>query len=103
MLSPSEVDAAYEVGMPVSLAAALMPFQREGVKFCLARGGRCLIADEMGVGKTLQAIALAACYEVRGKRHKEKLGGTHQDGEKHRGRWGGIPRKVRKRNRGKEM
>lgn len=24
-----------------------------------------LIADEMGVGKTVQALALAACYQVR--------------------------------------
>jgi SNF2 family DNA or RNA helicase len=64
VLPPSEVEASYVKGMPVSLAAALMPFQHEGVMFGLARGGRCLIADEMGVGKTLQAIALAACYEV---------------------------------------
>ena len=41
---------------------ALLPFQREGILFGLERGGQCLIADEMGVGKTVQAIALAACY-----------------------------------------
>jgi hypothetical protein len=46
------------------LASALLPFQREGVRFGLLRGGRVLIADEMGVGKTLQALALAACYQV---------------------------------------
>ena len=28
----------------------------------MARGGRCLIADQMGVGKTIQALALGACY-----------------------------------------
>ena len=50
--------------MPAFLEAALLPFQREGVLFGLARGGRCLIADEMGVGKTVQAIALASCYQV---------------------------------------
>lgn len=60
---PSEVAARLE-SMPASLAAALLPFQREGVSFALARQGRALIADEMGVGKTLQAIALASCYEV---------------------------------------
>ncbi|GIM10874.1 hypothetical protein Vretimale_14474, partial [Volvox reticuliferus] len=49
--------------MPPSLRTALMPFQLQGVQFGLARHGRCLIADEMGVGKTVQAIALAACYE----------------------------------------
>lgn len=50
--------------LPPSLGAALLPFQREGVVFGLERHGRVLIADEMGVGKTVQAIALAACYEV---------------------------------------
>ncbi|KXZ49817.1 hypothetical protein GPECTOR_19g268 [Gonium pectorale] len=60
--SASEVSARL-ARMPPSLRAALMPFQRQGVEFGVARGGRCLIADEMGVGKTVQAIALAACYE----------------------------------------
>lgn len=50
--------------MPASLAAALMPFQSKGVRYAIERQGRCLIADEMGVGKTLQAIALASCYQV---------------------------------------
>ena len=50
--------------MPAALRGALMPFQAEGVRFGVERCGRCLIADEMGVGKTLQAVALAACYEV---------------------------------------
>jgi hypothetical protein len=59
---PDEVCAAY-ARMPAPLQRALLPFQREGVRFGLARGGRCLLADEMGVGKTVQAIALAACYQ----------------------------------------
>lgn len=42
-----------------------MPFQSEGVRFGLERGGRVLIGDEMGVGKTVQAITLASCYQVR--------------------------------------
>ncbi len=42
-----------------------MKFQEEGIRFGLARQGRVLIADEMGVGKTLQAIALASCYQVQ--------------------------------------
>ena len=41
------------------------PVQREGVRFGLERRGRVLLADEMGVGKTVQAIALSACYQVR--------------------------------------
>ncbi|GFR52842.1 hypothetical protein Agub_g15469, partial [Astrephomene gubernaculifera] len=60
--SPDDISARLQ-RMPPSLRTALMPFQRQGVEFGLARGGRCLIADEMGVGKTVQAIALASCYE----------------------------------------
>jgi len=41
-----------------------MPFQRAGVQFALRREGRTLLADEMGVGKTVQAIAIASCYRV---------------------------------------
>lgn len=52
--------------MAPSLERALLPFQRQGVRFGLERGGRCLIADEMGVGKTLQAIAMASCFQVGG-------------------------------------
>jgi len=37
-----------------TLEQKLMPFQREGVRFALARGGRCLIGDQMGLGKTIQ-------------------------------------------------
>lgn len=62
-LSEEEVDRRY-ARMPASLAAALLPFQREGARYAIARRGRCLIADEMGVGKTLQAIAFASCYQV---------------------------------------
>lgn len=38
--------------------------QSEGVEFGLRHHGRCLIADEMGVGKTVQGIALSSCYRV---------------------------------------
>ena len=44
-------DAEVEEGLqkvPAPLRRALMPFQREGVMFGLARRGRVLIADEMG-------------------------------------------------------
>ena len=40
--------------IPSKLRSVLLPFQVEGVKYGLRRGGRCLIADEMGVGKTIQ-------------------------------------------------
>jgi hypothetical protein len=48
--------------MEERLPDGLYPYQREGVSFGLARGGRCLIGDEMGLGKSLQALALAAQY-----------------------------------------
>ncbi len=51
--------------LPATLSAALLPFQHQGVRFGLQHNGRVMLADEMGVGKTLQAIALACCYEVR--------------------------------------
>lgn len=37
-------------------------FQQEAVRFALERCGRVLLADSMGLGKTVQAIALAAAY-----------------------------------------
>ena len=47
---------------PAGLAAGLMSFQREGVRFALARGGRALVGDDMGLGKTIQAIAISCAY-----------------------------------------
>ena len=35
----------------------LYPFQYVGVHFAQLAGGRCLIGDDMGIGKTIQAIA----------------------------------------------
>ncbi|KAG2482021.1 hypothetical protein HYH03_019029 [Edaphochlamys debaryana] len=47
-------------GQP-SLASKLLAFQREGVRFALQRDGNALIADEPGLGKTLQACATMQC------------------------------------------
>jgi len=47
------------------LAVLAAPVVLQGVLYGLTRGGRVLIADEMGVGKTVQALALAACYQVK--------------------------------------
>lgn len=44
--------------LPLKLKDSLLPFQWEGVRFGLRRGGRCLLADEMGVGKTIQVSVL---------------------------------------------
>ena len=75
-LPPADAVQQLYARMPPFLEAALLPFQREGVLFGLARGGRCLIADEMGVGKTVQAIALASCYKVRVRRRGWGLQGS---------------------------
>ena len=40
----------------------LYPFQYAGVAFAELTGGRCLIGDDMGVGKTIQAIAYASLH-----------------------------------------
>lgn len=48
--------------LPEALSMGLLPFQKDGVKFCVARNGRALIADDMGLGKTVQAIATATYF-----------------------------------------
>ena len=49
--------------LPKKLKANLYPFQKEGIQFGLDHHCRFLIADEMGVGKTIQAIALCHLYK----------------------------------------
>ena len=49
--------------MPKDLREKLLPFQVQGVQFGIRKECRMLFADDMGVGKTVQAIALASCYE----------------------------------------
>ena len=61
LLSDDQVDERLD-RLPRMLREALYPFQLDGVRYGLARGGRCLIADQMGVGKTIQALALGACF-----------------------------------------
>ena len=41
----------------------LFPFQYVGVRFGELAGGRWLLGDDMGVGKTIQALAYAALHE----------------------------------------
>ena len=42
---------------------ALYDFQKEGIKFGLERKGRILLADEMGVGKTVQALGISLLFK----------------------------------------
>jgi len=48
--------------LPTRLARCLLPFQTEGVRFIVGKGGRAICADEMGCGKTFTAMATAAHY-----------------------------------------
>lgn len=53
---------AVPLRVPTSLMEKLRAFQVAGVRFAVARGGRALLGDEMGCGKTAQAVAFAAHY-----------------------------------------
>ena len=48
--------------LPEKIRKSLYIFQSEGIKFGINHHCRFLLADEMGVGKTLQAISLAYIY-----------------------------------------
>jgi DNA repair and recombination protein RAD54B len=59
------LDSAGMLSVDQALAAALRPHQKEGVQFmydCLTGvrgpGGGCILADTMGLGKTIQALTL---------------------------------------------
>jgi SWI/SNF-related matrix-associated actin-dependent regulator 1 of chromatin subfamily A len=43
----------------------LYPYQKVGVQFVDRAGGRCLIADAPGLGKTVQAIAYAQLHKLK--------------------------------------
>lgn len=46
------------------LLESLYPFQREGIELCLSRNGRILLADDMGLGKSIQALGIATFYRL---------------------------------------
>ena len=48
--------------LPKKLRKSLYDFQIDGIKFGIEHHCRFLLADEMGVGKTIQAISLAYIY-----------------------------------------
>lgn len=49
--------------LPLSLYNSLYNFQKVGVQFGLDHFGRIILGDEMGVGKTIQAISIAYLYQ----------------------------------------
>jgi SNF2 family DNA or RNA helicase len=54
--------------LPVRVGRALwdrlLPFQRAGVERAVMAGGRVLLADEMGMGKTVVALAVAEFFRI---------------------------------------
>lgn len=55
--------------LPAPLMGHLAGFQKLGVAWGAKKmGGRCLIADEPGLGKTIQAIGVAYCCKFDKKR-----------------------------------
>jgi len=48
--------------LPISFLKNLYEYQKEGIKFGINNKARCIIADEMGVGKTVQAIGISYIY-----------------------------------------
>jgi len=50
--------------LPIQTYRSLLRYQKEGVTFALKHYGRILLGDEMGVGKTLQAIWVAKIYQA---------------------------------------
>ena len=49
--------------LPKTLLKNLYRFQKQGIIFGIKKFSRLLIADEMGVGKTVQAIGLSCLYQ----------------------------------------
>lgn len=54
-----EIRVKDDTDLDVSTKIPLYPFQKVGVEFVSRAGGRALIADAMGLGKTAQAIGFA--------------------------------------------
>jgi len=44
------------------MKTTLYNFQKEGIEFGISKHGRFLLGDEMGVGKTIQAIGISYLY-----------------------------------------
>ena len=51
--------------LTVKTIIPLFPFQKVGIEFCNRAGGRAMIADQMGLGKTAQAIGFAIANNAK--------------------------------------
>ena len=52
-----------DTDLPASIKDNLYDFQKKGIEFGISRFGRVLLGDEMGVGKTIQALSIAYMYK----------------------------------------
>ena len=50
------------LNIETSLLDVLLPFQLEGIQFVVRHGGKALIGDDMGCGKTIQAVGVMQHY-----------------------------------------
>jgi SWI/SNF-related matrix-associated actin-dependent regulator of chromatin subfamily A-like protein 1 len=48
--------------LPDEVLKGLYPFQKDGIEFAIKNHARILLADEMGVGKTIQSVCIAGLY-----------------------------------------
>lgn len=62
--APFNMDIVPGWNQPARNGHSLHQYQKDGVSFCINRGMRALIGDEMGIGKTAQAIAAAEAVEA---------------------------------------
>uniref|UniRef100_A0AC35U491 SWI/SNF-related matrix-associated actin-dependent regulator of chromatin subfamily A-like protein 1 n=1 Tax=Rhabditophanes sp. KR3021 TaxID=114890 RepID=A0AC35U491_9BILA len=60
--SKEEIITSCEELVEPHLLAKMFPFQKEGLYYGVSKEGRCLICDEMGLGKSIQGLAIARYY-----------------------------------------
>jgi len=110
--SHSSSDAAKmlddETPMPSEFAAVLKDYQAEGVRFLWKRagpragggsGGGCILADHMGLGKTIQVIAFLRAYFAAHRASAGGGGGRGGGGGKKRASPGSQPSSSQGRRR----
>ncbi len=54
---------SFDKDLPQQIRDNLYEFQKKGIEFGVSRFGRVLLGDEMGVGKTIQALSIAYIYK----------------------------------------
>ena len=49
--------------LPEKMVKCMFEFQKVGVQFGISKFGRVLLGDEMGVGKTIQALGVSYAFK----------------------------------------